>query len=166
MPLIMASSKYGEGHKDKYLDTSTKILSQEILNCNMKALIFIILLWIISFFNIKFKVKRFYTKNRNIHVKYENAGNHCWNVISKVKVFKKWDKLQGHRSINFDTLGRVLSQGLLMRNIKDHSQRLKFSKNRSNSKVKAKEVKKVGTHRRVLSREIFVWNIKVIALTV
>ena len=30
-------------HKDKYLDTSTKILSQEMLNRNMKFLIFIFL---------------------------------------------------------------------------------------------------------------------------
>ena len=27
------------GHKDKYLDTSWKILTQEMLMCNMKALI-------------------------------------------------------------------------------------------------------------------------------
>ena len=42
MPLIMANSKDGLGLKDKYLDTSRKILSQEMLMCNMKALIFII----------------------------------------------------------------------------------------------------------------------------
>ena len=36
MPPIMA--KDGQGHKDKYLDTSRKILSQEMLMCNMKAL--------------------------------------------------------------------------------------------------------------------------------
>ena len=39
MPLIMANSKDGQGHKDKYLDT-WKILSQEMLMCNLKALIF------------------------------------------------------------------------------------------------------------------------------
>ena len=38
----MADSKNGQGHKDKYLDTSRKILSQEMLMCNRKALIFII----------------------------------------------------------------------------------------------------------------------------
>ena len=37
MPPIMANSKDGLGHKDKYLDTSRKILSQEMLMCNMKA---------------------------------------------------------------------------------------------------------------------------------
>ena len=41
MPLIMANSKDGLGHKIKYLDTSSKILSQEMLMCNMKALIII-----------------------------------------------------------------------------------------------------------------------------
>ena len=39
MPPIMANSKDGLGHKDIYLDTSRKILSQEMLMCNMKALI-------------------------------------------------------------------------------------------------------------------------------
>ena len=37
----MANSKDGQGHMDKYLDTSRKILSQELLIYNMKALIFI-----------------------------------------------------------------------------------------------------------------------------
>ena len=40
MPPIMANSEDGRGHKDKYLDTSRKILSQEMHMCNMKALIF------------------------------------------------------------------------------------------------------------------------------
>ena len=34
----MAKSTDGQGHKDKYLDTSRKILSQEMFMCNMKAL--------------------------------------------------------------------------------------------------------------------------------
>ena len=38
----MANSKDGHGHKDKYLDTSRRILSQEMLMCNIKALSFII----------------------------------------------------------------------------------------------------------------------------
>ena len=33
--------KDGHDHRDKYLDTSRKILLQEILMCNMKALMFI-----------------------------------------------------------------------------------------------------------------------------
>ena len=43
MPLIMDNSKDGQDHKDKYFDTSRKILSQEMTMCNMKALIFYIL---------------------------------------------------------------------------------------------------------------------------
>ena len=39
MPPIMANSNDGQGHKDKYLDTSRKILSQEMLMCNNKALV-------------------------------------------------------------------------------------------------------------------------------
>ena len=38
----MANYKDGQGHKDKYLETRRKILSQKMLMCNMKALIFII----------------------------------------------------------------------------------------------------------------------------
>ena len=65
MPPIMANSKDGQVHKDKYLNTSTKILSQEMLICNKKTLIFIILLLIMHIFSK--------------HVK----------VISKVKIFQK-----------------------------------------------------------------------------
>ena len=39
LPPIIANSKDGLSHKDKYLDTSRKILSEEMLKCNMKALI-------------------------------------------------------------------------------------------------------------------------------
>ena len=55
-----------------------------------------------------------------------------------VKVFKKWVKLQGqgHRVKNNCTNGKVLSQGILMRNIKALAltvqkllAKLKFSKN-------------------------------------
>ena len=44
IPPIRANSKDGLGHKDNYLDTSRKILSQEMLNdmCNMNALTFTI----------------------------------------------------------------------------------------------------------------------------
>ena len=35
---------------------------------------------------------------RNIHVKYESTSTHSSNVISKVKVFKKWVKLPRSRS--------------------------------------------------------------------
>ena len=62
MPPIMANSKVGQGHKDKYPDTSRKILLQEMLMCNIKALALIV------------------TK-----------------VISKVKIFKNWVKLQDQK---------------------------------------------------------------------
>ena len=38
----MANSKDGQGHKDKYPDTSRKILLQEMLMCNIKALALIV----------------------------------------------------------------------------------------------------------------------------
>ena len=40
MPPIMVNSKDGQDQKDKYLEISSKILSQEKLMCKMKALIF------------------------------------------------------------------------------------------------------------------------------
>ena len=55
----------------------------------------------------------------NIHVKYQSFSTHCSKDISKVKVFKKWVKLQGQgRSVkNNGTHGKVLSQGIFMSNI-------------------------------------------------
>ena len=41
MPPIMANSNDVRDHKDKYFDTSRKILSQEMIMCNLKALIFL-----------------------------------------------------------------------------------------------------------------------------
>lgn len=38
---IMAKFKDGHGHRDKYFDASRKTLSQEMIMCNVKALIFI-----------------------------------------------------------------------------------------------------------------------------
>ena len=37
MPPIMADSNEGQDHKDKYIDTSRKILSQEMIMYNMEA---------------------------------------------------------------------------------------------------------------------------------
>ena len=39
MPPIMANSNEGQDQKDKYFDTSRKILSQEMTICNMEALV-------------------------------------------------------------------------------------------------------------------------------
>ena len=55
MPPIMANSKDGQGHNDKYLDTSRKILSQEMLMCNMKSSNIYYLKVII---NVNFKKKK------------------------------------------------------------------------------------------------------------
>ena len=56
--------------------------------------------------------------NMNIHVKYQRSTGttHCSKVISKVKVFQNWVKLQGqgHRVQNNGTNKKVLSQGILM----------------------------------------------------
>ena len=38
MPPLMASAKDGQAHKEKYFDTSRKILLQEMLIYHMKAL--------------------------------------------------------------------------------------------------------------------------------
>ena len=68
IPLIMANTKDGKSHKDKYFDTSRKILSQKMLMCNIKALyiISIIWLWIMGvFFSMwNVKVKRFSTNKK------------------------------------------------------------------------------------------------------
>ena len=78
-------------------------------------------------------------------MEYESSSTHCSKVISKVKVFQKWVKLQGqgHRVKNNGTHGKVLSQGIFMWNMKALAltvqkllARLKFFKNGSNSKVK------------------------------
>ena len=39
MPPIMANSNEGQDHKDKYFDTSKKILSKEMTISNMEALV-------------------------------------------------------------------------------------------------------------------------------
>ena len=78
-------------------------------------------------------------------MKYQSSSTHCSNVVSKVKVFKKWviHQGQGHGVKKNGTHGKVLSQGILMGNIKALAltvqkllARLKFSKNGSYSKVK------------------------------
>ena len=54
---------------------------------------------------------------KNTHMKYQSSSTHCSKVISKVKFFKKWVKLegQGHKvKKNNGTHGKVLSQGILM----------------------------------------------------
>ena len=84
----MTNSKDDQGHKDKYRDLCRKILSEEMPTCNMKTL-----------------------KTYNLEVTLALT-----KVFSKVKVFKKWIKLQGqgYRVKNIGTHGKVLSQGILI----------------------------------------------------
>ena len=78
----------------------------------------------------------------NIHVKYQSSSTHCSKTISKVKVFKKWVKLQGQDH-------KVKNNGLITRNTRVKYQslaltvqkllaRLKFSKNGSNSTARSR----------------------------
>ena len=60
----MANSNEGQDHKDKYFDTSRKILSQEMIMCNMEALVsyFSEVMTNVFFFNwSKIKIKRLST---------------------------------------------------------------------------------------------------------
>ena len=51
MPPIMANSIDGQDHKNKYFDTSWKILSHEMAMCNMETLIsFSEIITIVNFF--------------------------------------------------------------------------------------------------------------------
>ena len=78
-------------------------------------------------------------------MQYESPISSGKKVMAKVKVFKKQVKLQsqGHKVKNYDTMLKVLSQGIHMCNMKALSflvrklwPMLKFFKSRSNFKVK------------------------------
>ena len=74
MPPIMANSIDGQDHKEKYFDTSKKILSQEMAMCNMETLIpyFLEVIINVNFFfkwsNVK--VKMLSTTQRSYHKQY------------------------------------------------------------------------------------------------
>ena len=81
-------------------------------------------------------------------MKYQSSSSHCSKVISKVKVFKKWDKLQGqvHRVKNDGTHRKVLSKGILMWNSKALAltvqkllARLKFKRGGQNDRTGQKQ---------------------------
>ena len=127
----MANSKEGQDHKDKYFDTSRKILSQEMTMCNMEALVsyFSEVMTNVKFFylklvksqDLKIKYLQKHLTTRDIHVKFQSSSTHYFKIISKVKVFKKLVKLQGqgHRVKNNGTHEKkVLTKGILMGNIK------------------------------------------------
>ena len=66
MPPIMANSKDGQGHKDKNLDNSRKIFSQEVLIQYESS-------------NIYFKIMKPWKGRitRNTHVKNKSSSTHC-----------------------------------------------------------------------------------------
>ena len=78
-------------------------------------------------------------------MQFENPSSSDLKVMTKVKVFEKYVKLQsqGHQVKNYDMMRKILSQGMHICNIKALAvliwkllPRLKFLKNRSNFKVK------------------------------
>ena len=100
MPPIITNSNEGQDHKDKYFDTSRKILSQEMTMYNMEAYSTRILS-LRSYDQCQFFFKLFKCQGQkikylqkdlikmDIHVKYPSPSTHYSKVISKVKVFKK-----------------------------------------------------------------------------
>ena len=82
MPPIIANSKDVHGHKDKYLDTSRKILSQGMLMQYESS-------------NIYLKIMKPWKGliTRNTHVKYQSSSTHCSKVMNKVSVFKKMGQI-------------------------------------------------------------------------
>ena len=94
----MANSNEGQDHKDKYFDTSRKILSQEITMYNMEAFsIFSLRNYdqcqvFFKLFKCQGQKIKYLQKDiikRDIHVKYQSSSTHYSKVIRKVKVFKK-----------------------------------------------------------------------------
>ena len=79
----MANSNEGQDHKDKYFDTSRKILSQEMIFCEN------------FFFNwSNVKVKRLSTYKRSHHKGYSckisDSSTNYSKVISKIKFLSAW----------------------------------------------------------------------------
>ena len=95
MPPIMANSK--AKIKDKYFDTSWKISSQEMIMCNMEALVsyFFEVMTNVIFFNwsnVKVKRLKYQQKDlitREIHVKCQRSSTQYSKVTGKIEVFKK-----------------------------------------------------------------------------
>ena len=78
MPAIMVISNEGHDHKDKYFDTSRKILSQEMTMCNIKALVsyFSEVMTNVIFFKNWLKVK---TKRLSTYKNISSQGIFMWN---------------------------------------------------------------------------------------
>ena len=93
----MANSNEGQDQKDKYFDTSRRILSQEMTMCNMEALVsypkevmtnVIFFLKLVKCQGRKIKYLQKDLITRDIHVKYQSASTHYSKVFSNIKVFK------------------------------------------------------------------------------
>ena len=115
---------------------------------------------------LRYHVKGLVT--RNTHVQCESSISSGNKGMAKVKVFRKYAKLQGqgHEVKNYGTMWEVLSQGIHMCNMKGLSllirklwPMLKFFKSRSNFKVKVMR-SNYGTMWKVLSQGIHMCNMK------
>ena len=141
----------GHGHNVKNVNTYGKVLSFKIFIWYSKALALtvekLLVRLKISKKWAKLQGKKWYPQKGlitgNIHMKYQSSSTHCLKVINMVKFSKKWVKLQSHRVKNNGTHRKVLSQGIIVWNIKALAltvlkllARLQFSKNGPNSKVK------------------------------
>ena len=78
---------------------------------------------------------------RNIHVKYESTSTHSSNVISKVKVFKKWVKLPRSRSQGKKKMVPMESLITMNTHVKYHGSNTQSTKVISKVKVFKKWVK-------------------------
>ena len=85
----MANSKDDQVHKDKYHDTSKKILSQEMLMCDMKAVIFTILLWII-FIIFKLLLARLKFQTELQKDRQNDPDLQSWGHKNHYLVFENW----------------------------------------------------------------------------
>ena len=87
MPPIMADSNEGQDHKEKYFDTSRKILSKEMTMCNMEALVsyFSEVMPMYFFLNwVKVKIKRLST-----YKKISSQGIFKWNIKALALTIQK-----------------------------------------------------------------------------
>ena len=117
MPPTMANSNEGQYHKDKYFNTSSSkdlATGNNYVQYGSSSILFLRSYDQCHFFlyqplvkcqGQKFKNLQKDLIKRDIHVKYQSYSTQCSKVISKVKVFQKWVKLQGqgHRVKNNGT---------------------------------------------------------------
>ena len=84
----MANSNEGQDHKDKYLDTSREIVSQEMTMCNMEALVSYpkeVMTNVIFFNWSNAKVKRLST-----YKKISLQGIFMWNIKGLALTIQKF----------------------------------------------------------------------------